>query len=62
MCQIDVHARLLILRKNSPLHGPIFVFIFIAFEEKFPPACLLHIARVLVFVHIYFALHVFLAH
>ena len=34
--RIDVHARLLILRKNSPLHGLILVCTFIDFEEIFP--------------------------
>ena len=38
VCQIDVHARLLILRKNFPLHGLIWVGTFIDFEKKFPPA------------------------
>ena len=36
--RIDVHARLLILRKKSPLHGLILVCTFIDFEKKFPPA------------------------
>ena len=36
--RIDVHARLLILRKKSPLHGLIWVCTFIDFEKKFPPA------------------------
>ena len=35
--RIDVHARLLILRKKSPLHGFILVCTFIDFEKKFPP-------------------------
>ena len=52
--RIDVHARLLILTKKSPLHGLILVCMIIDFEEKFPPARLLHTARVLVFVlHVY---------
>ena len=39
MCRIDVHARLLILRKNSTLHGLIWVCTFIVFEkEKNPTA------------------------
>ena len=38
VCQIDVHARLLILRKNFPLHGLIWVGTFIDFEKKIPPA------------------------
>ena len=40
--RIDVHARLLILRKNFPLHGLILVCTFIDFEKKFPPARLFH--------------------
>ena len=36
--RIDVHARLLILRKKSPLHSLILVCTFIDFEKKFPPA------------------------
>ena len=35
--RIDVHARLLILRKNSPQHGLILVCTFILFEKKNPP-------------------------
>ena len=46
--RIDVHARLLILRKKSPLHGLILVCTFIDFEKKFPPARLFHPARLLV--------------
>ena len=34
--RIEVHARLLILRKKSPLHGPILVCTFIVFEKKIP--------------------------
>ena len=41
---------LLILRKNSPLHGLILVCTFIDFEKKFPPARLFHPARLLVLV------------
>ena len=53
VCRIDVHARLSILRKNSPLHGLILVCMFIVFEKKIPlhvyfPACVL-----------VFALHVY---
>ena len=48
--RIDVHARLLILRKKSPLHGLILVCTFIAFEKKVPPARLFHPARLLVLV------------
>ena len=48
--RIDVHARLLILRRNSPLHGLILVCTFIDFEKKFPPARLFHPARLLVMV------------
>ena len=40
---IDVHARLLILIKNSPLHGLIWVCTFIDSEKKIPPACLFKI-------------------
>ena len=40
VCRIDVHARLLILRKNFPLHGLIWVCTFIDFEKNFPLACL----------------------
>ena len=51
--RIDVHARLLILRKNSPLHGLILVCTFIVFEKKIP----LHVyfpAFLLVFaLHVY---------
>ena len=36
VCRIDVHARLLILRKNSSLHGLILVCAFIVFEKKIP--------------------------
>ena len=43
--QIEVHARLLILRRNSPLHGLILVCTFIDFEKKFPPARLFRPAR-----------------
>ena len=39
---IDVHARLLILIKNFPLHSLILVCMFIGFEKKFPPAHLFH--------------------
>ena len=34
--RIDVHARLLILRKNSPLHCLIWVCTFIDFEKNSP--------------------------
>ena len=50
--RIDVHARLLILRKKSPLYGLILVCTFIDFEKKFPPARLFHPARLLLFVWI----------
>ena len=33
VCWIDVHARLLILRKNSPLHSLILVCTFIDFDK-----------------------------
>ena len=46
--RIDVHARLLILRKKSPLHGLILVCTFIDFEKKLPPARLFHPARLFV--------------
>ena len=42
-------ARLLILRKNSPLHGLILVCTFIDFEKKIP-------------LHVYFVLHVYSVH
>ena len=38
VCRIEVHARLSILRRKSPLHGLIWVCMFIDFEKKFPPA------------------------
>ena len=38
VCQIDVHARLLILKKKSPLHGLIWVCTFNVFLGTFPPA------------------------
>ena len=47
--QIDVHARLLILRKNSSLHGLILVCTFIVFELKVP-------------LQVYFILHVYSVH
>ena len=50
VCRIDVHTRLLILRKKSTLHGLILVCTFIDFEKKFPPAHLFHPARLLVLV------------
>ena len=40
VCRIDVHARLLILRKNSPLHGLILVCTFIVFEKKISYMCI----------------------
>ena len=46
--RIDVHARLLILNKKSPLHGLILVCTFINFENFYPPARLFHPARLLV--------------
>ena len=52
--RIDVHARLLILRKNSPLHGLILVCTFIDFEKIFPPARLFYPAQ-----QSYFGLHVY---
>ena len=48
--RIDVHARLLILRKKSTLYGLILDCTFIDFEEKFPPARLFHPARLLILV------------
>ena len=48
VCRIDVHAGLLILRKDFPLHGLILVWTFIVFE-KFPPARLFQPACALVF-------------
>ena len=48
--RIDVHARLLILRKKSPLYGLILVCTFIDFQKKFPPARLFHPARLLVLI------------
>ena len=53
VCLIDVHVRLLILRKKSPLHGLILVCAFIDFEKKFPPARLFYPARLLVLVCMY---------
>ena len=47
VCRIDVHARLLILRKKSTLHGLILVCTFNVFEKKIPPARLFHPARLL---------------
>ena len=52
--RIDVHARLLILRKNSPLHSLILVCMFIDFEKIFPPARLFFPAQ-----QSYFGLHVY---
>ena len=46
--RIDVHARLLILRKKSTLYGLILVCTFINFEKTFLPARLFHPARLLV--------------
>ena len=54
--RIDVHARLLILRKNSPLHGLILVCTFIDFEKKFFPARLFHPARLLLLACGYFGI------
>ena len=53
VCRIDVHACLLTLRKNSPLHCLILVCTFIDFEKKFPPARLFHPARLLVLVLVF---------
>ena len=47
--RIDVHARLLILREKSPLHGLILVCTFIDFEKIFPPARLFCPARLMFF-------------
>ena len=49
VCRIDVNACVLILRKNSPLHGIIWVCTFIDFEKKFPPARLFWPARLMFF-------------
>ena len=53
VCRIDVHARLLILRKESPLHGLNLPCTFIVFEKKIP----LHVyfpAFIMVFaLHVY---------
>ena len=46
--RIDVHARLLILRKKSPLHGLILVCTFIDFEKK------IHTARLFCPAHLMF--------
>ena len=46
--RIDVHARLLTLRKNFPLHGLILVCTFIDFEKTLPPVRIFHPARLLV--------------
>ena len=46
VCRIDVLARLLILRKNSPFHGFIQICMFIDFEKKKSPIhvyCILHV-------------------
>ena len=48
MYQIELHARLLILKKKSPLHGLISVCTFIIFEKFYPPARIFHPARLLV--------------
>ena len=53
VCRIDVHARLLILRKKFPLHGLIWPCTFIAFEKKI----LLHV-YFSAFIRV-FALHVY---
>ena len=52
--RIEVHARSLILRTNSPLHGLILVCTFIDFEKKFP----LHVYSILC-EQPYFGLHVY---
>ena len=52
--RIDVHARLLILRKNFPLHGLILVCTFNDFEKKIP----LHVYSILC-EQPYFGLHVY---
>ena len=54
--RIDVHARLLILREKSPLHGLILVCTIIDFEIKVPPARLFHPARLMVLVCGYFGI------
>ena len=46
--RIEVHARLLILRKKSTLQSLILVCTFIDFEKTFPPARIFHPARLLV--------------
>ena len=51
--RIDVHARLLILRKKFPLHGLIWPCTFIVFEKKIP----LHV-YFSAFIRV-FALHVY---
>ena len=38
VCRIDVHTRLLILRKKFPLYDLIWDCTFIDFEKNFPPA------------------------
>ena len=53
VCRIDVHARLLILRKKFPLHGLIWPCTFIVFEKKIP----LHV-YFSAFIRV-FALHVY---
>ena len=47
--RIVVHARLLILRKKSTLHGLIWVCTFIYFKKNFLPARLFHPTRLLNF-------------
>ena len=71
VCRIDVHAHLLILRKNFPLHGLIWVCMSIVFEKKFPLHGLIWPCTFIVFekkipLHVYFsalirvfALHVY---
>ena len=46
VCQIDVHARLLIMRKKSHLHNLILVCTFIVFVKRFP-------------LHVYYILQVY---
>ena len=49
VCRIDVHLRLLILRKKFPLYGLIWVCMFIDFDKNFPPARLFWPARLMFF-------------
>ena len=53
VCRIDMHAHLLILRKNSPLHGLILVCTFIVFKKKNSPAHLFSCMRIGICWHVF---------